>query len=71
MKKETSAWIIQMFSTYQCKSGGIIRRSVATVEKYASVDELVYEVQKRGYRLIRNGDQFLILCGEHSIVLIA
>ena len=64
-----SEWIYQVFEADAVQRGGIVRRSVSDVEKYASRGELVQAVRQRGYHLLETGDQFVIICnsGEFKI----
>lgn len=61
------AWIAQIFDAKQVKSGGVVRRSRADVQKYASFKLLKSEVLKRGFHLIRTGDQYVVLCHKGDI----
>jgi len=40
------------------------------VEQYASMDELIAEVKKRGFHLVETGDQVLIICNGGNIKII-
>jgi hypothetical protein len=57
-----SAWLNEVWKSGQANNGGIVRRSVATVEKHASRAILEREVRKRGFHLARIGNQYVILC---------
>ena len=66
-----SAWINQIFNAAQTHKNGIVRRSKATVDKYASEAELLAAVQnfrKAGYEfhLIRSGSQYVIFCNKQG-----
>lgn len=63
-------WLRQIFRAQSVRSGGIVRRSVADVKKYASFKDLKHEVKRRGFHLLRTGDQYVILChtGELRII---
>jgi hypothetical protein len=61
-----SAWIDQIFEAAQASTGNVVRRAVADVEKYASINELVTEVRNRGFHLVQTGGQFVIICNEGS-----
>ena len=64
-----SEWIDQMFDAEAVDKGGIVRRSVADVEKYASKGELMEAVRSRCFHLLETGNQFVIICntGEFKI----
>jgi len=55
-------WIGQIFDAQQADKGGIVRRSMSDVEKFASFDMLLLAVKGRGYHLIETGDQYVIFC---------
>ena len=57
-----SAWIDQMFDADAVSNNGVVRRSVRDVEKNASMEELLNEVQTRKYHLIETGDQVIVIC---------
>lgn len=65
-----SEWIAQIFTAQQVLKGGIVRRSVADVHKYASLDLLVDEVKRRGFHMVQTGHQYVILChpGEFKLI---
>lgn len=74
MKKGTSnvgSWISQIFDADAANTGGMVRRAVADVIKYGSIDALVAEVKARHFNLIRFGDQFVIFCGCDPVEVIA
>jgi hypothetical protein len=63
-------WIAQIFSAASVRNGGVVRRSVEDVKKFASPTSLKAEVLARGYHLIRTGDQYVILCHPGDIRVI-
>ena len=67
---DMSAWIDQIFEAEQAANGNVVRRSVDDVSKYASEEELIEEVKKRGYHLVKCADQFLIICNGGNIKII-
>lgn len=60
----TSPWIYQIFRAKAATTGGIVRRKIESVKKYASFKELLREVRRRGFHLLRCGDQYIILCNK-------
>lgn len=60
-------WIRQIFSAQAVRNGGVVRRSRSDVEKFASFSMLKAEVLRRGFHLIRTGDQYVILCHRGDI----
>lgn len=64
------AWISQIFCSQAARGGGTVRRKIASVIEYASIDLLRTEVMRRGFHMVESGDQFVIFChpGELKIV---
>ena len=62
-----NAWIEQWFGAQQASSGVVIRRALADVQQYASLDEVIDEAQARGWHVIETGDQIVVLCHEGAI----
>jgi hypothetical protein len=64
-------WINQIFKAKAATRGGTLRRKIASVEKYATVEQLQEEVLNRGFHLIRVGHrrngQLVILCNPGNI----
>lgn len=63
-------WIIQIFSARAAAEGGILRRKVADVERLIGRERFYLEVKRRGYHLIENAGQFLVLCNQDPVHLI-
>ena len=63
-------WIIQIFSARAAAEGGILRRKVADVESLIGRERFYLEVKRRGYHLIENAGQFLVLCNQDPVHLI-
>lgn len=63
-------WIRQIFRAQAVRNGGIVRRKVASVEKYASLADLESEVRRRDFHMIRTGDQIVIICNTGHAQLI-
>jgi hypothetical protein len=58
-----------IFRAKAAKSGGIVRRRIANVRKYASFDYLQKEVKARGFHLIETGDQYVVICSAGHVRL--
>jgi hypothetical protein len=65
-----SAWVSQIFRAKAAKNGGIVRRRIVSVDKNASQAELRDEVRRRGFHMVRSGNQLIILCnkGEFKVI---
>lgn len=69
-EEEPNAWVEQIFEARTAKNGGIVRRSVSSVKKYASESQLKCAVKRRGFHLVRSNSQYLIYCHTGHIQLI-
>jgi hypothetical protein len=58
----SSAWLDQLFSEGQAQTGGIVRRSIASVNRYSSEAQLSAVVQDLGFHMIKTSTQFVIYC---------
>jgi len=58
------AYINAIFDAKAARTGGIVRRKIQDVEKYASYRYLVEEVARRGFHLLEVGNQYLIICNS-------
>lgn len=65
----SNKWIQQIFKSKQAANGGIVRRNLAWVEAYASIRELIKEVQRRGFHMVISGDQAIIFCHQGDVAL--
>jgi hypothetical protein len=63
-------WIAQWFRAKAVTTGGVIRRSVADVRHYASDKDLLTEVKRRRFHLIRCGGQYIVLCNSGRLKLL-
>jgi hypothetical protein len=63
-------WIRQIWNAKAAKNGGIVRRKVSSVKKYATVKDLKAAVKGKGFHMIRTGGQFMIFChaGDFKVV---
>lgn len=57
-------YINAIFSAKTIKNGGVVRRKIANVQKYASYDYLIREVEARGFHLLETGDQYVVICNR-------
>jgi hypothetical protein len=66
-----SAWVNQIFQSNIAKRGGVVRRKLSSIDKYASQREVTKEAKPRGYHIVQHGDQWLIFCDTASVRIIA
>ncbi|MDP3747663.1 MAG: hypothetical protein Q8Q88_11525 [Phenylobacterium sp.] len=65
----SNSFIEDIFNSQQARNGGIVRRSLAWVERFASVFALKAEVQRRGFHMVISGDQAVIFCNDGDIAI--
>lgn len=63
-------YIKRIFKSKAAKNGGVVRRKIAAVKKYASPAYLLKEVEERGFHLIETDDQYVIFCSTGSFKLL-
>jgi len=61
------AYINQIFTAKEAKTGGIVRRQISDVKKYATPKALLDEVKSRGFHLVETGDQFIVICNPGAL----
>jgi hypothetical protein len=62
-------WINRIFESKIAKDGGIVRRSLASIDKFASRKALVHEINRREYHAVQVGEQCVIICNQGQINL--
>ncbi|QPH54894.1 N-(5'-phosphoribosyl)anthranilate isomerase [Pontivivens ytuae] len=55
-------WLAQIFEARAVARGGVVRRQRRDIERHVGWERLVAEVKRRGFHLVKTGDQVLILC---------
>lgn len=63
-------WLTSIFAAQAAARGGIVRRSVADVEKRIGRKALELEVRRRGFHMAECGGQFVIICDRAPVRLI-
>jgi hypothetical protein len=63
-------WMAQWFRAKAVRNGGVIRRNVADVNRFASYKLLLAEVRRRKFHLIRCGGQYIVLCNPGTIKIL-
>lgn len=64
------SWINQIFNAKQARNGGVVRRSLASISRYASFAALKAEVARRNFHMIVVGDQAVITCNNGDVALV-
>ena len=67
---QNTAWVNALFSAKSVQSGGVIRRSVRSIEREIGRDAFEAEVRRRGFHAIEIGGQYSILCnsGQRRVI---
>ena len=60
-------WIDQIFAARAAVTGGVIRRNVDWVQREIGEDRFFLEVRRRGFHLMRAGNQYIILCATDPV----
>lgn len=55
-------WVDDIFGAAAAANGGVVRRSLESVQRYSSVEEVVDAALARGFHVIETGDQLVVLC---------
>lgn len=63
-------WADAIFASKAVGRGGIVRRSVVTVEREIGRDAFEAEVRRRGFHLVEIGGQFIVLCNSGQMRVI-
>jgi len=64
-------WTQQIFGAAAARNGGVVRRAVADVKRYGSISLLRQAVRRRGFHLIRTGDQYVDLCHKGDLRILS
>lgn len=65
-----SAWVDQIFDSQIAKRGGVVRRKLKSIDKFASQKEVKDKCKSLGYHIIQHGDQWLIFCDKAMVRLV-
>ena len=71
LNASADAWIARLFDAKTAGRGGVVRRSVISVEREIGRAALVNEVTRRGFHLIECGGQFIVICNTGHLKIIA
>lgn len=64
------SWIAEIFSAKAAQTGGVIRRNVDWVTREVGEDLFMQEVRRRGFRLLRAGNQFIVVCSPSPVYIL-
>lgn len=66
-----SAWVDQVFRSKIAQRGGVVRRKISSIDKFASRAMVESECRRRGFHIVEHGDQWLIFCEKAAIRIVA
>jgi hypothetical protein len=66
---DPDTWLRLIFSAQSAK-GGVVRRSIAWVDREVGRDRFVDEVRRRGFHLLQTANQFIVVCNRDPVTLV-
>jgi hypothetical protein len=60
-------WFAHLFNSQAARDGAVIRRQVRDVERYVGREAFAAEMQRRGFTVLENAGQFIIICNREPI----
>jgi hypothetical protein len=63
-------WLAHMFEAKTASRGGIVRRSVESVEREVGRAVFLAEVQRRGFHCVECGGQLIVICNRGHMQVI-
>ncbi|MBA3909081.1 MAG: N-(5'-phosphoribosyl)anthranilate isomerase [Rhodobacter sp.] len=63
-------WIVHIFSARSAAEGGTVRRKVTDVERLIGRDRFLFEIRRRGFRVVENAGQFIVFCNREPVYLL-
>lgn len=66
-RSDAARWLAQMFASRAAAQGAVVRRSVADVERLVGREAFLAEIDRRGFGLVENAGQFVILCNREPV----
>ena len=64
-------WLLALFSSKAARSGGVVRRAIADVERICGLDVFRVEIERRGFMAITDGRQIVVFCHSQPVRRIA
>lgn len=61
-------WLLSLFSAKAAREGGVIRRNVQDVDRLVGRNAFIRDVNRRGFQLLRNGSQYIVICNAEPLV---
>jgi hypothetical protein len=66
---DPDAWIRVIFSA-QAAQGGVVRRSIAWIDRDVGRDRFFDEVRRRGFHLLASSNQFIVVRNRDPVRLL-
>ncbi len=63
---DPDTWIRLIFSA-QAAKGGVVRRSIAWVDREVGRERFLDEVRRRGFHLLASSNQFIVICNRDPV----
>ncbi|NJM83923.1 MAG: N-(5'-phosphoribosyl)anthranilate isomerase [Tabrizicola sp.] len=63
-------WLVHLFSAKSVAEGGTVRRKVSDVERLIGRERFLFEIRRRGYRVVENAGQFIVFCNREPIYVL-
>jgi hypothetical protein len=67
---EAQRWLRGVFGAQAVNRGGVIRRAARDVERIVGRDLFIAEVRRRGFHMVENAGQFIVLCNNEPMRVI-
>jgi hypothetical protein len=67
---DNEIWLRQLFSAQAASSGGVVRRNVHDVDRKVGRERLEVEVRRRGFHLLKCGNQFVVICDKNDLTMV-
>lgn len=65
-----NAWIDRIFRSQIARRGRVVRRKIASIERFASRRLVQEECRRRGYHIVEHGEQWLIFCDTAQVKIV-
>lgn len=69
-RSNPDSWIALVFNAKAVAKGGVVRRSRVWVEREIGMARFVAEVRQRGFHLVENGGQLIVICNQDGLKVI-
>jgi len=60
-------WLMDVFGSSEAMRGGVLRRKARDVERYVGQEAFVNEAHRRGWRVVRNHQHYVVFCNGMPI----